>query len=144
MSWNEKPKVIPPVAEREILGRLYFETKLSVDDLVEILRRHGVVKDPEALLISYLKEVGQRYMASLRDNEGNRMVYCIKNRWGEKEYIILDFCNDRRKFRQVQENLSRSLTGMDCSLDAVDERRERLNRVDRQFRPHGGMEERRR
>ena len=61
---------IPPAAEREILDRLFANMEISGDEIAAILKKHHVSCDEEMLQDRYRRQIGQRLMASLRDDSG--------------------------------------------------------------------------
>ena len=68
------PPRLPPEAEQEILEALFEGMEIHSSEIAAILKKHGVCGDAEALQDSYRKRLGQRLMASLRDNTGRREV----------------------------------------------------------------------
>ena len=63
---------LPPEAEQEILSLLFEGMEIESAEIAAILKKHGVSGDMEALQDSYRKRLGQRLMASLRDENGKR------------------------------------------------------------------------
>lgn len=68
------PPRLPPEAEQEILEALFEGMEIHSSEIAAILKKHGVCGDVEALQDSYRKRLGQRLMASLRDEGGKREV----------------------------------------------------------------------
>ena len=62
--------LLPLAAEMEILEKLGTELRIGADEIAAILKKHGVEADAERLQDSYRKRLGQRLMASIRDEEG--------------------------------------------------------------------------
>ncbi len=104
-----KPR-IPIEAEKEIMRLLGGNMTASTEQVAEILEKHGVHGDSEALQLGYRKRVGQRLMASLRDEKGNREVLC-----GAKEYVVVDGCADTKKLKSIRGKLHKSMSGLDNS-----------------------------
>ena len=71
---SPSPPSLPPDAQREILGRLSTETRISSQEIAAILKRHGVRGDMDALQDAYRKRLGQRLMSTIRDATGKREV----------------------------------------------------------------------
>ena len=65
---------LPPEVRQEILERLAAETRISSQEISAILKRHGVCGDIDALQDAYRKRLGQRLMATIRDEQGKREV----------------------------------------------------------------------
>ena len=68
------PPRLPPEAEQEILEALFEGMEIHSSEIAAILKKHGVCGDVEALQDSYRKRLGQRLMASRRDEGGKREV----------------------------------------------------------------------
>ena len=71
------PPRLPPEAEQEILEALFEGMEIHSSEIAAILKKHGVCGDVEALQDSYRKRLGQRLMASLRDDTGRREVLAL-------------------------------------------------------------------
>ena len=67
------PPRLPPAAEQEILEALFEGMEIHSSEIAAILKKHGVCGDVEALQDSYRKRLGQRLMASLRDDTGGQL-----------------------------------------------------------------------
>ena len=117
-----KPR-LPPEAEAEIMAALFANMKISSDEIVAILKRHGVSGDAEALQDSYRRRLGQRLISSIRDERGQRELLAAG-----REYILVDCCNDRQKLQQINRKLQSQMQGVDQSLNKVDHRLRVLNR----------------
>ena len=83
---SPSPPSLPPDAQREILNRLSAETRISSREIAAILERHGVCGDIDALQDAYRKRLGQRLMATIRDESGKREVLAASG----GEYVIVD------------------------------------------------------
>lgn len=66
--------LLPLEAEVEILEKLGADLRIGSGEIAAILKKHGVEADVERLQDSYRKRLGQRLMASIRDEEGRREV----------------------------------------------------------------------
>lgn len=75
---------LPPEAEQEILDALFEGMEIHSSEIAAILKKHGVCGDVEVLQDSYRKRLGQRLMASLRDDTGRREV--LAN--GKGSYVV--------------------------------------------------------
>lgn len=112
-----------PLLPPEIMAALSANMKISSDEIVAILKRHGVSGDAEALQDSYRRRLGQRLMSSIRDERGQRELLAAG-----REYILVDCCNDRQKLQQINRKLQSQMQGVDQSLNKVDHRLRVLNR----------------
>ena len=66
---------IPPGAEAEILDALFSNMEIGADEIAAILKKHHVSCDEDILQDRYRRQLGQRLMASLRDDDGKREVF---------------------------------------------------------------------
>lgn len=114
---------LPPGAEREILERLSTAMCISSDEIAAILKKHGVHGDGAALQDAYRKRLGQRFMASIRDEQGRRELFAVG-----REYVIVDCCNDPKQLRAIQRRFQSSMTSLDVSAKKV---RGRMRFLDR-------------
>ncbi|MFR8038200.1 synapsin-1 (Synapsin I) [Clostridium fessum] len=116
--------MLPSEAVDEIMERLSANLKISADEIAEILEKHGVSGDVGALQSSYRKRLGQRLMASIRDETGKREVFASKS----GEYVIVECCNDPQQLRAIQRRIQSNMTGLDASSKKVRGRIRFLNR----------------
>ena len=87
---NQVRPGLPPDARAEILEALSANMEISSDEIVAILKRHHVAEDTGVLQDRYRRQLGQRLMASLRDDDGRREV--MSN--GKGRYFVLECCRD--------------------------------------------------
>ena len=109
------PPRLPPEAEQEILEALFEGMEIHSSEIAAILKKHGVCGDVEALQDSYRKRLGQRLMASLRDESGRREV--LAN--GKGSYVVLEGCGDRRQLKQIHRRIQNQMKGLDLSARKV-------------------------
>jgi len=105
---------LPPAAEAEILDLLSANMRISSEEIAAILARHGVSGDAESLQNAYRKRLGQRLMASLRDEDGRREVLAHGS-----EYVVLECCNDKQKLKAIRRRIQSQMNGLDYSADKV-------------------------
>lgn len=117
------PPAIPAEAVCEIMEILSKDTEISSDRIAAILEKHGVSGDEEALQTSYRKRIGQRLMASIRDETGRRELFAAGG-----DYCIVDCCNDPQKLQVIQNKLQSSMVGLDESARKL---RHRIQFLDR-------------
>ena len=114
---SPSPSGLPPEAQREILAHLAAETRISSQEISVILKRHGVCGDIDALQDAYRKRLGQRLMATIRDESGKREVLSASG-----EYVIVDCCNDPQKLKSIQRRIQAQINGLDVSAGKVRKR----------------------
>ena len=127
------PPRLPPEAEQEILEALFEGMEIHSGEIAAILKKHGVCGDVEALQDSYRKRLGQRLMASLRDDTGRREV--LAN--GKGSYVVLEGCGDRRQLKQIHRRIQNQMNGLDLSARKVSGRLTVLERLSHKWRRAG-------
>ena len=109
---------IPPDAQAEILQKLSAETKITSCEIAEILKKHDICGDIDALQDAYRKRLGQRLMSTIRDEAGKREVLAASG----GEYIIVDCCNDPQKLKAIRHRIQAQMNGLDVSAGKVRKR----------------------
>lgn len=89
--------LLPLEAEVEILEKLGADLRIGSGEIAAILKKHGVEADVERLQDSYRKRLGQRLMASIRDEEGRREVLARGS-----EYIVVECCSDQQALKAIR------------------------------------------
>ena len=115
---------LPPGARAEILEALCANMEITGDEIVAILKRHYVAEDTGILQDRYRRQLGQRLMASLRDDDGRREV--MSN--GKGRYFVLECCRDQRQLQSVQRRIQNQMRGLDATAGKV---RVRIRVLDR-------------
>ena len=124
--------VLPPEAEREIMDVLSANMRISSGEIAAILKKHGVSGDAEALQNSYRKRLGQRLMASIRDESGRREVLAHGS-----EYVVVECCNDQQALKAIRRRIQGQMNGLDVSARKVQVRIHVLDRFLVRFRKAG-------
>ena len=121
--------LLPPEAEGEILAVLFTNMRISSDEIAAILAKHGVSGDMNALQDSYRKRLGQRLMASIRDENGRREVLAHGG-----EYIVMECCSDQQKLKAIRYRMESQAQGLDAAAGKVRGRIHVLDRLLSRFR----------
>ena len=124
--------LLPPAAEGEIMAVLFANMRISSGEIAAILKKHGVSGDAESLQDSYRKRLGQRLMASIRDENGRREVLARGS-----EYIVVECCADRQALKAIRQRIQSQMNGLDDSADKVRYRIGVLERLLSRFRKAG-------
>lgn len=134
MSRNRPPgcPVLPPEAEEEILTALFTNMRISSGEIAAILKKHGVSGDTDVLQDRYRKRLGQRLMAGIRDECGQREVMAHGS-----EYVVLECCNDQKALKAIRRRIQGQINGLDVSSRKVGGRIHVLDRFIRQFKKEG-------
>ena len=126
---KEKSMLLPLKAQEEILERLFDRMFLDKKDIDEITERYGVCGDIEALRRSYRRQQAQRFIASLRDDKGDRLAMSVKG----GKYVLIDYSNDKRGLNALHERLYAQMRGLERSDAKVKDRIEALKRMIARF-----------
>ena len=124
--------ILPPEAEDEILTALFANMRISSGEIAAILKKHNVSGDTELLQDRYRKQLGQRLMASIRDEQGRREVLARGS-----EYIVLECCNDRQALQAIRRRIQSQMNGLEVSSMKVGGRIHVLERFLARFRKAG-------
>ena len=103
---------IPPDAHAEILQKLSAETKITSCEIAEILKKHDVCGDMDALQDAYRKRLGQRLLSGIRDENGKREILSTSG----GEYVIVDCCNDP----QISSSITSDSHKRSCAISTAD------------------------
>ena len=109
---------IPPDAQTEILQKLSAETKITSGEIAEILKKHDICGDIDALQDAYRKRLGQRLLSGIRDENGKREILSTSG----GEYVIVDCCNDPQKLKAIRHRIQAQMNGLDVSAGKVRKR----------------------
>lgn len=115
-----KPR-IPIEAETEIMEALSRDLRIGTDEIVKILKKHNVSGDTEALQDSYRKRIGQRLMASMRDEKGRRELLSVRRPEGN-EYVVIQGCNNVRQLKKIRGRLQKGMSGISITAGKVESR----------------------
>ena len=121
---NQVRPGLPPDARAEILETLSANMEIGSDEIVAILKRHYVAEDTGILQDRYRRQLGQRLMASLRDDDGRREVRSN----GTGRECVLECCRDQRQLQSVQRRIQNQMRGLDATAGKV---RVRIRVLDR-------------
>lgn len=117
-------QTLPSAAEEEIMDTLFSNMRISSDEIAAILKKHGVSGDANALQDRYRKRLGQRLMAGIRDECGQREVLAHGS-----EYIVLECCNDQKALKAIRHRIESQVKGLDVSAAKVNGRIHVLDRL---------------
>ena len=120
---------LPLEAEQEIMDMLSANMRISSG---EIAARHGVSGDGAVLQEQYRKRLGQRLMASIRDESGKREVLARGS-----EYIVVECCADRQALKAIRQRIQSQMNGLDDSAGKVRCRIRVLDHLLSRFRKAG-------
>ncbi len=124
--------LLPPDAEAEIMAVLFTNMRISSGEIAAILAKYGVSEDVDVLQERYRKRLGQRLMASIRDESGKREVLAHGS-----EYVVVECCNDQQALKAIRRRIQSQVNGLDNSADKVSCRIRVLGRFLARFRKAG-------
>ena len=114
------------------MEKLFTNMKISSGEIAAILARHGVSGDAAVLQEQYRKRLGQRLMASIRDESGKREVLAHGS-----EYIVVECCADRQALKAIRQRIQSQMNGLDDSAGKVRCRIRVLDHLLSRFRKAG-------
>ena len=114
------------------MEKLAANLRISSGEIAAILKKHGVSGDMDALQDSYRKQLGQRLMASIRDESGKREVLARGS-----EYIVVECCADRQALKAIRQRIQSQMNGLDDSAGKVRCRIRVLDHLLSRFRKAG-------
>lgn len=134
---KRKP-TIPPKAKAEIAEVLGKKGRISNDELDAILQKHRVRSNTRDLQRGYRLRVGQRLLASVRDENGRREILAHRDsETGEVVYIPIDLCNDEDVLTAIQNRLHKTISSMQVSSGKAANRTKKLHWLKRPFERMG-------
>ncbi|WP_209341401.1 synapsin-1 (Synapsin I) [Flavonifractor sp. AGMB03687] len=116
---------LPPKAKAEIMEVLFANMEISGDEIATILKKHHVSCDVDVLQDRYRRQLGQRLMASLRDDSGEREV--LSN--GKGRYVVLECCRDRQQLAAIRRRIQNQAHCLNASASKVRSRIVVLDRL---------------
>lgn len=130
---KRKP-TIPPKAKVEIAEILGRKGRISNDELDAILQKHRVRSNTQDLQRGYRLRVGQRLLASVRDENGRREILAHRDSiTGEVVYIPIDLCNDEDVLTAIQNRLHKTISSLQVSSGKAANRTKKLHWLKRPF-----------
>ena len=94
------------------------EHSISMPEIISYLNNQGihaerksVYGDIEARQRSYRRQQAQRFIASLRDDKGDRLAMSVKG----GKYVLIDYSNDKRGLNALHERLYAQMRGLERS-----------------------------
>lgn len=134
---KRKP-TIPPKAKAEIAEILGKKGRISNDELDAILQKHRVRSNTRDLQRGYRLRVGQRLLASVRDENGRREILAHRDsETGEVVYIPIDLCNDEDVLTAIQNRLHKTISSLQVSSGKAANRTKKLHWLKRPFERMG-------
>lgn len=116
--------ILLPQAEAEIMDRLFTNMRISSGEIAAILEKYDVCGDESVLQAGYRKRLGQRLMASIRDEAGKREVLAHGS-----QYVVVECCNDRMALKAIRRRIQAQMGGLDVSAAKVQGRIHVLDRL---------------
>ena len=84
---------------------------------------------------NYRKQLGQRLIAGIRDDDGKREV--LFN--GNGRYVVLECCSDEQQLKSIRRRIQGQMKGLDASACKVQARIRVLGRLKVHFAPRKGQ-----
>ena len=113
---------VPHGAQAELLEEILRCGECPQKEMMAVMKRWDVRGDPEKLQEEYQRKEGQRFLASVRDDKGRRLILCTKG----GSYVMVDYCRDMNTLRSIYQRLESQMTGLTKSENKVLDRVEAL------------------
>lgn len=125
-------KTIPKHVKLIILAILENDLRISMDTMLCIIAKHLPVKLADEAEHRFWQSKCQQLMASIRDQDGARMVFHIPAKVSvnqKPEYILIHACSNDAELKAVRHRLHSYVAGLEHSISAVEARIEFNNAV---------------
>jgi len=110
---------IPKATKIKILRILKNKLRIPTEQMLEIVAKDtGADLSDQAVRAFWLKKC-QQLMASVRDQDGRRMVFSISGRSsvnGVAEYIVVAACRNADELAAINHGLRRDVAGLEESI----------------------------
>lgn len=124
---TRKPS-LPDKAKKEICDILQEHKHISSAELDAILKKHKVRGNTDSLQRAYRLRVAQRFVSSIKDDDGRREILAAPV-GRETKYIIINACNDEAQLKSIQQRIAAGIYGLERSALKVSMRSRLLNNI---------------
>ena len=124
LSTGPRNSAIPPVAQWELISCLVQNVSSDMDSMVEIVKRHGVSVDTEALETASFRSLIQRFLSRFKDKEGKRLFLGNKG-----SYHYIPCCEDLTILDEIEQRLQHQAASLNRTSDIVSRRIDVLRRM---------------
>lgn len=116
---------LPKKLQIKILTILSRNYRISTEYMLEAVMKAKLFDKKDEYKRHYWRSVIQQFMASIRDNDGNRLIFNIsanrsKNRCSE--YIVVAACNDPNELKAIKHRLHSYVAGLENSISVINAR----------------------
>ena len=112
-----------PAEMRNELRKTLDERKcIDWSEVDPMFERYGIFGDTKKLQLNYGRQEVRTYFASLRDENGDRMVLAAKG----GRFVMVDFCEERADLQAMHERIRGGINGLKKSDSKVLKRVEAL------------------
>jgi len=131
----KQKRTISTRARDEIAGIIGQNGRISSNELDDILKRHRVRGNAQALQRGYRLRAGQRLLSGVRDEEGRREILaCHDPDTGGIVYVPIDLCNDEDVLLSIQNRLHKSIASLQTSSGKAASRVDKLRWLKQPFK----------
>lgn len=130
--------MLPLEAKLELMAYMEEHLEITSDHAAEIVAKHGVRGDPDALQKAHRKSEVNRFFGGVEDEEGHRAIRSVVDICGVQKYVFVPLCNDKWILKKIRRAISRQAKTVEESGKQVDNQIEtitgKLNRLTRRIK----------
>ena len=112
--------MLPMEAKLELMAYLEEHLEITSDHAAEIVAKHGVKGDPDALQKGYRKSEVNRFFGGVEDEEGHRAIRSAVDMYGVQKYVYVPLCNDKWILKKIRRAITRQAKSVEESGKTVD------------------------
>ena len=116
--------------ERKIKEAIEAEIRerraVAVEDIVEIIKMYDTRPDPVQLIEQHYRRRARNFLAGIRDENGDRDMFAVKNKAGERFYVNLANEDDPTNLKLVADQLNAKYEGLNRSKKKVQNRQREI------------------
>ena len=117
LSTGPRNSAIPSDAQWELISCLVRNVSSDMDSMVEIVKRHGVSVDKEALEAASFRSLIQRFLSRFKDKDGKRLFLGNKG-----SYHYIPRCEDLNALDEIEQRLQHQAASLNRTSDIVSRR----------------------
>lgn len=114
---------IPLNTQKKILEIVKRDFRIPTEQMLSLVAKDVGADLSNRMARAFWLDKCQRLMASIRDEDGQRMIFNIpkgKSKNGVSEYILVDACEDDAELKVIKHRLRGNISGMRNSIKVID------------------------
>lgn len=117
LSAGPRNSAIPSDAQWELISCLVRNVSSDMNSMVEIVKRHGVSVNTEAVETARFKELIQRFLSRFKDQDGKRLFLGNKG-----SYHYIPRCENLNALDEIEQRLQHQAASLNRTSDIVSRR----------------------